>query len=184
MTYKGAPMMSVRQDWGTSQVFFEYIEQYFAIDFTLDSCASSYNYKVANYYTEEDDAFKQEPIDEVIWMNPPFGHGGKLQKQFVQLAVEWSMHNSVWVLIPARTDTKLFHDIIVPNARAIYFVKGRLNFEGPNREGCNNAAFPSMLVQFEPTVKPNEPHFQTIEPTACQRGVSKRANMTKGGGSE
>ena len=171
MTYKGAPMMSKRQDWGTPQAFIEYIEQYFGINFTLDSCASSYNYKVKNYFTKEDDAFNQWVQGEVIWMNPPFGHGGKLQRQFVELASGWSMHNSVWVLIPARTDTKLFHDVIVPNARAIYFIKGRLNFEGPNREGCNNATFPSMLVNFESNVKNGEPFFDTLEPSTRERGL-------------
>tara|TARA_Y100000401_G_C8325019_1_gene227682 strand:+ start:2096 stop:2611 length:516 start_codon:yes stop_codon:yes gene_type:complete len=170
LTYKGAPMMSVRQDWGTPQAFFDYVEEYFSVTFTLDACASNYNFKVSRYYSEKDNALEQEPISETIWMNPPFGHGGKLQRTFIEKASLWSIHNSVFCLIPSRTDTRLFHDVIVPNARAIYFIKGRLNFEGPNREGCNNSTFPSMLVQFEPSIKNGEPFFYTLEPTPKERG--------------
>ena len=137
--------------------------------FTLDACASSYNFKVPNYYTEEDDALIQEPMNEKIWMNPPFGRGGKLQKQFIQKAVEWSRSNEVWCLIPARTDTKLFHEIIIPNALQIWFIKGRLNFEGPNRLGKQNSTFPSMLVRFSP-IKRIENPMDTMEPSTQARG--------------
>ncbi len=47
------------------------------------------------------------------------------------------------MLIPARTDTKRFHDYIYGNAE-IRFIKGRLKFGG-----CENSApFPSMIVVF------------------------------------
>lgn len=48
-------------------------------------------------------------------------------------------------LIPARTDTKWFHDLVLPNAREIRFLKGRLKFGG----ATFNAPFPSMIVVFE-----------------------------------
>ena len=168
-------MMSVRQDWGTPQAFFNYVEECFGLTFTLDACASDYNYKVSQFYTKEDNALIQEPCYEKIWMNPPFGHGGKLQRTFIEKAVEWSGKNEVWCLIPSRTDTRLFHEIIVPNAKNIYFIKGRLNFEGPNREGCNNSTFPSMLVRFrkcisEIWVKPQRASLSTLEPTPKERG--------------
>ena len=52
-------------------------------------------------------------------------------------------------LIPARTDTRWFHDIILPNAEEIRFIKGRPRFG--NATNC--APFPSMIVVFrqEPT---------------------------------
>ena len=47
------------------------------------------------------------------------------------------------MLLPARTDTKWFHDYILGKAE-IRFLKGRLKFGG-----CNNSApFPSMVVVF------------------------------------
>lgn len=49
------------------------------------------------------------------------------------------------MLIPARTDTKYFHDYIYNNPRVeIRFIKGRLKFGDSN----NSAPFPSMVVIF------------------------------------
>ena len=47
------------------------------------------------------------------------------------------------MLIPARTDTKYFHDYILHRAE-IRFVPGRLKFGNGN----NSAPFPSMVVIF------------------------------------
>lgn len=46
------------------------------------------------------------------------------------------------MLIPARTDTKYFHNFIYQRSE-IRFVKGRVNFGGKA-----NAPFPSMIVVF------------------------------------
>lgn len=57
-------------------------------------------------------------------------------------------------MIPARPDTKVWHNMIFKNAKAICFIKGRLKFGG-----CNNAApFPSALVIFgdAPTTEQQE----------------------------
>lgn len=48
------------------------------------------------------------------------------------------------MLIPARTDTKYFHDHIYHKAE-IRFIKGRLKFG----DSKNSAPFPSMLVIYE-----------------------------------
>ena len=48
------------------------------------------------------------------------------------------------MLIPARTDTKYFHEFIYHKAKEIRFVKGRLKFGGSK----NSAPFPSMVVVF------------------------------------
>lgn len=49
------------------------------------------------------------------------------------------------MLIPARTDTRYFHDFIYHQATEIRFIKGRLKFGGQN----NPASFPSMVVVFK-----------------------------------
>jgi hypothetical protein len=48
-------------------------------------------------------------------------------------------------LIPARTDTRWFHSIVLPHAKEIRFIKGRLKFGGAK----TGAPFPSMIVVFE-----------------------------------
>lgn len=47
------------------------------------------------------------------------------------------------MLLPARTDTKWFHDYILGKAE-IRFIRGRLKFGGSK----NSAPFPSMVVVF------------------------------------
>ena len=47
------------------------------------------------------------------------------------------------MLIPARTDTRWFHNFIY-NRAEIRFIKGRLRFSGSSV----NAPFPSMIVIF------------------------------------
>ena len=48
------------------------------------------------------------------------------------------------MLLPARTDTKIFHEYILPFAYEIRFIKGRLHYD----EHKNSALFPSMIVIF------------------------------------
>ena len=86
------------------------------------------------FITEEDDLFTVRSIkdkfniDKVeMFVNPPYG---VLQKSFVEKVIELCEEKNVVadILIPSRTDTKLFHDIILPNASAVYFIKGRITF--------------------------------------------------------
>lgn len=51
------------------------------------------------------------------------------------------------MLIPARTDTIMFHDFILGKAE-IRFIKGRLNFEVDGEKSKDPAPFPSMIVVF------------------------------------
>lgn len=74
-----------------------------------------------------------------MFCNPPYGPG---IGQFLSRAHEARL---AVFLIPARTDTRWFHDIVIPKAREIRFLRGRLKFGGSK----NNAPFPSMVVIFE-----------------------------------
>ena len=144
MSYLGGPMMSEYQDWETPQTFVNWIEEKFDVWFDWDVCASNDNAKTLKWYTKEDNALNLD-WDGVCWMNPPYNN----QKEWVNKAInEIKQRNArqVWALLPARTDTRLFHDIIIPNAKAIYFIKGRISF----RRGkiANGSTHPSMLVSF------------------------------------
>jgi hypothetical protein len=73
-----------------------------------------------------------------VFCNPPYGPrlGKWLERGLeAELAV---------FLIPARTDTRWFHEVVLPNAKEIRFVRGRLKFG----DAVNNAPFPSMVVIF------------------------------------
>lgn len=80
---------------------------------------------------------------ETVFCNPPYG---KEINEWVKKCYEESKKPStaVIMLIPARTDTKYFHDYIYKKVREIRFVKGRLKFG----DGTGPAPFPSMVVLF------------------------------------
>lgn len=51
--------------------------------------------------------------------------------------------NVIVLLVPARTDTKWFHDYLYEKSNVeLRFVRGRLKFSG----GANSAPFPSMVA--------------------------------------
>jgi len=76
------------------------------------------------------------------FVNPPF----KDLKIWVKKSYEESLKGKICVmLLPVRTDTKIFHDVILPYADQIRFIKGRLKFE----QYENSAPFPSMIVIFK-----------------------------------
>ena len=74
-----------------------------------------------------------------VFCNPPYGPG---VRPFLERALEAEV---AVFLIPARTDTKWFHEVVLPHAKEIRFVKGRLKFG----DAKNSAPFPSMIVIFE-----------------------------------
>jgi len=50
-------------------------------------------------------------------------------------------------LLPSRTGTKWFHEVVLPEAREIRFLRGRLRFGGSK----GSAPFDSLIVVFERT---------------------------------
>ena len=124
--------------WETPQNFFDELNKEFR--FTCDVCAIEENAKCAKFYTPEQDGLKQT-WGGVCWMNPPYGREiGK----WVKKASE--SNATVVCLLPARTDTRWFHDYIYGKAE-IRFVRGRLKFGNSK----NTAPFPSMVVVFRGT---------------------------------
>lgn len=133
-------MFSSKTDmWATPQDFFDTLDSEFG--FTLDACAVRENAKCAAYYTPQQDGLSQ-PWHGRVWCNPPYGREiGRWVKKASETAAGGGF---VVMLLPARTDTKWFHDYIYGKSQ-IRFIKGRLKFGG-----CQNAApFPSMVVIFD-----------------------------------
>lgn len=130
---------SVRDDWETPTNLFIELDNEF--HFTLDVCASSKNAKCKRYYTKEDSLFSHTPVNESIFMNPPYS---KNMGKYIKWAYDNYQKNKVIVLlIPSRTDTKWFHEYIY-NHCEIRFIKGRLKFE-LNGIAYNSSTFPSMI---------------------------------------
>lgn len=133
---------SGKNDWKTPQWLFDELDEEF--HFTLDPCASHETAKCRKYYTEEDDGLSKDWSGETVFCNPPYSD--RLQNEWVRKCYEHGENGDVAVmLIPARTDTKRFHNYIYNNSNAeVRFLKGRLKFGS-----CKNSApFPSMVVIF------------------------------------
>lgn len=123
-------LKSERHDWRTPKAFYEKLDMEFKFDF--DPC----------------------PVDpdfnglEIEWgganfVNPPYKT--KMQDAFIRKGFEeWKKGKTVVFLVPARTDTRRFHEIFLPHASEIRFIQGRLKFD----EHKNPAPFPSMIVVF------------------------------------
>ena len=136
-------MFSSKTDlWETPQDLFDKLNKEF--HFALDVCATPENAKCEEFYTKEQDGLKQ-PWKGTVWCNPPYG---RQIGEWVRRAFLASVSGStVVMLLPARTDTKWFHDYIYRrNNVEIRFIRGRLKFGGNK----NSAPFPSMVVVFMP----------------------------------
>ncbi len=136
------PMFSSTTDmWATPQEFFDNLDEEFG--FELDVCATDENAKCKKYYTKEQDGLKM-PWTGVCWCNPPYGReiGKWVEKAYSSSARGVA---TVVMLLPARTDTRWFHDYIYGKSE-VRFIKGRLKFG----DSLNSAPFPSMVVVFRP----------------------------------
>lgn len=138
---------SASEEWGTPQDLFDELNSMY--NFTLDPSASDYNHKCEKYFTKDDDGLSKSWSGETVFCNPPYGrHIG----DWVKKAYDESLKGTkIVMLIPARTDTRWFHDYIYKkNNVRVEFIRGRLKFvDCLNREKkANSATFPSMLVFF------------------------------------
>lgn len=126
--------------WETPQDLFNALSEEF--HFSLDVCALPENAKCSKFYTPQDNGLLQ-PWEGTCWCNPPYGRDvGKWVKKAYESAINGA---TVVMLLPARTDTRWFHDYIWGYAE-IRFIKGRLKFGN----AVNPAPLPSMLVVFGP----------------------------------
>lgn len=130
---------SQSNEWATPQEFFDQLDKEFLFD--IDVCATKENAKCKRWYEKRDDGLSKSWDGKNVWCNPPYGR--EISK-WVKKASEsgWGI---VVMLIPARTDTKYFHEYIYNKKNVeIRFIKGRLKFGGHQ----NSAPFPSMVVIF------------------------------------
>ena len=136
-----ACMSSMTDNWATPQDFFDKLNEEF--HFTLDPCADSKNHKCDLFFTKEQNGLNQDWGGHTVFCNPPYGR--EISK-WVKYSYEQSKKDktTVVMLIPARTDTRYFHEYIYHKAE-IRFIKGRLKFG----DATQSAPFPSMVVIYK-----------------------------------
>lgn len=108
-------------DWATPPKFYNKLNKEFNFDF--DPCPL--------YHTEDG---LLNVWGDCNFINPPYS--SKLKQAFVHKSVEVSRSGRVCVLLlPVVTSSVLFHEVIIPAAKDIRFIKGRLPFIGIDRKG-------------------------------------------------
>jgi len=129
-------------EWSTPQDFFDKLNWRFG-PFSLDPCATIDNTKCANFFTEAEDGLSKSWEGFKVFVNPPYGRG---IDKWIKKAYEESRKDNTMVvmLIPARPDTKYWHDYVM-KADEVYFIRGRLKFG----DSENSAPFPSAVVVFD-----------------------------------
>lgn len=142
---------SGKDDWGTPPELFAELEAEFG--FTLDVAANATNHLCAwwlgpgSSISEDSLSF---PWAGICWCNPPYSRG--LQGQFIAKAAAMRRAGVTTVmLLPARTDTRMFHHWIWDWEKhqprpgvEVRFLRGRVRFVGASA----GAPFPSMVVVF------------------------------------
>ena len=142
--------------WATPWALFRELDGEFG--FTVDVCAIAENAKCPRFFSPDEDGLLQR-WEGVCWMNPPYGKviGGWMAKARDEAACG----ATVVCLVPARTDTAWWHDLVWDAAKhrtregvEVRFLKGRISFGG-ERDGQrgHDAPFPSALVIYRPRPK-------------------------------
>jgi site-specific DNA-methyltransferase (adenine-specific) len=139
---------SLDDTWTTPREFFDELNKEF--NFGLDAAALQNSTLVPDnwYGPDHPDPAARDALridwnhnsrGRPIWLNPPYG---RVIKDWMRKASEVaSGGGTVVCLVPARTDTKWWHDYCI-NAYEIRYIRGRLKFGGQK----NSAPFPSALV--------------------------------------
>ena len=132
---------SNKDDWETPCDLFNLLDREF--DFELDVCANATNHKCPVYYNKEHDGLSMSwnTRSRACWMNPPYSQA---KLWIAKAAKEASATCRVVCLLAARTDTKIWQEVIFPLASNIRFLKGRVRFVGAKA----GAPFPSAVVVF------------------------------------
>lgn len=120
---------SKRQDWRTPKWLYDELNEEFQFDH--DPCPPN---PIVDGLTSD--------WGSMNFVNPPYGR--ELKHWVYKAWWEKRRGKSSVMLIPARTDTSYWHDVIFPFASEIRFVPGRLKFD----DGKNSAPFPSAVVIF------------------------------------
>lgn len=119
-----------RSDWKTPKLLYERLDKIF--NFNFDPCPPKPAF----------DAL----VTECEWgsrsfVNPPYD---ALRPWLLKALEEREKRKFIILLLPAKTDTRWWQELVQPNAAFIWFLKSRLYFD----DGEGRAPFPSAVVCF------------------------------------
>lgn len=150
---------SDRMDWRTPLALFQLLDDEF--DFDMDVSAREDNRMPCMLYCcppDYDPPYGSLPWAWdglaadwrrfVCWMNPPYGR--QIGKWTAKAKRAAGVGATVVGLVPARTDTRWWHETVMAGASEVRLIRGRLRFEGAEA----SAPFPSAIVIWRPLLSP------------------------------
>jgi phage N-6-adenine-methyltransferase len=157
-------MSSSSSDWRTPAWIREFVRKHYG-PIKLDPAATPATSLGRTHYNRHDGGLTKPWIGRV-YCNPPHARAlGENVDPWLRKAVEEidaKRAHTVVMLVPSRTDTIVFHDVVIRRAHTVYLIRGRLRFESPGVK--NGATFPSMLVIFNQVRRASAmPHFKVLE---------------------
>ena len=151
MTLQTKPFFSsVRQTWVTPKDLYAALNKEFKFDF--DPCPIDAKFDGLNHKWKTSNFINPPHKTQKLWIEKAYDVSQCLNEdyllsdnkdKFMAKSFGW-LYKICVMLLPSRTDTRIFHDMILPNATEIRFLKGRLHYD----EHKNSALFPSMIVVF------------------------------------
>jgi len=154
-------MSSGNKEWETPRDLFETVSSNVG-GFAIDIAATPKNALCRYYYTENDDALADGSGWSHLgrgpyWCNPPYGLG---IYHWTEKAVAQQLIGNFGVfLLPARTDTRWFHDHVYRQPGVSFeLIRGRLMFTLGGKPILDkkgkptSATFPSVLISYGPMI--------------------------------
>lgn len=128
-------------EWMTPQWLVDWVHKFLPIG--LDPCTTPANpVRALKYYTKQDNGktgpWWDVPRGHCVYVNPPYSD----VSAWVDRVCQEKKH-PLLLLVPARVDTKWWHQML-DRATSVLFFRGRLKFS----ERQTSAPFPSALVGF------------------------------------
>ena len=141
----GSGNIESRDGWETPQWLFDLLDEEYYFDF--DCCATSRNTKLSCYPFD----FLKYNVAHVTmaWMNPPFSKALEMFRHFFKV-----IEKGVAIYRCDNFETKIWQEIIFPNASWVFIPNKRIAYEGMDGKGSR---FPSALIGF------NVPEIQSLE---------------------
>ena len=137
MSLNQGMMTSNSDEWTTPSGLFRALDRRFC--FELDPAATKENALCPMFYTQAEDGLVKSWKAFRVFVNPPYS---QISNWMLKCRLESDKRCPlICALIPARTDTKWWHDHVM-TADLIHFLKGRLKFG----DGTGSAPFPSALA--------------------------------------
>lgn len=133
-----------RNDWETPFWLFDRLHDEFRFD--VDAAAQPHNAKLPTYWTPEQDGLRQPWAGLRVFCNPPYLGGRKAHWVGKAASEVAAGHCPLAVLVlPADTESFWWHDIVMPAASEIRFIRGRIHFllngkRAPNSRPVFNSA--------------------------------------------